>query len=186
MLISFSRTSQSSFSCTCSCQICAALVNILSRWVTRNAACVVQGPSDARSARYWQKVPRGFEPRALDSESRALTVTPRGRLKLVAFCAPTQAGAFGVQTFCADLQAERHWRMSADRGGITFCCKAYTGVLPFGSSLPGKDRFTSASLWPSGRIACSGKASGVRGIQESLDPACPSAGAFASRHDHAQ
>ena len=32
------------------------------------------------------KVPRGFEPRSLDSESRVLTVTPRDQLILSLFC----------------------------------------------------------------------------------------------------
>jgi hypothetical protein len=50
MLIDSSPTSQSSFSCSCSYQICAALVNILSRWVSRAAACVVQRLGDVRSA----------------------------------------------------------------------------------------------------------------------------------------
>jgi hypothetical protein len=50
MLIDSSPTSQSCFSCTRSYQICVALVNILSRWVGRAAACVVQGLSDVRSA----------------------------------------------------------------------------------------------------------------------------------------
>jgi hypothetical protein len=89
MLIDSSPTSQTSFSCTCSCQICALPVNILSRWVSRAAACVVQGPGDVRSARYWQKAWCGFEPRSLDSESRVLAVTPRGQFKLAAICAPT-------------------------------------------------------------------------------------------------
>jgi hypothetical protein len=58
--------------------------------------------------------------------------------------------------------------MSADRGGITPGCKANVNVSTFGLSFPRQDRLTSASLWPSGRIACAGKASGVRGILESL------------------
>ena len=188
MRIDSSPTSQASFSCTCSCQICATPVNILSRWVSRAAACVVQGPGDVRSARYWQKAWRGFEPRSLDSESRALAVTPRGQLKLAAFCAPTHGDVFGVQTCWADRPDERHWRMSADCGGITPCCKAYAGVSTVGLSVLRKDRLTSASLWPSRRIAPAGEASGVRGILESL-PAhirSASAGASAARHDHAQ
>jgi hypothetical protein len=188
MLIDSSPTSQSCFSCTCSCQIRAAPVNILSRSVSRAAVCVVQGPSDVRSAEYWQKASCGFEARSLDSESRMLTVTPRGQIKLAAFCAPTHGDAFGVQTCWADRPTEKQWRMSADLGGITPCCKAYMGVSTFGLSFPREDRLTSASLWPSGRIACAGEASGVGGILESL-PAnirSASAGASAARHDHAQ
>jgi hypothetical protein len=80
----------------------------------RTAACVVQGPSDVRSAGYRQKASPKFEPRSLDSESRVLTVTPRGQIKLAAFCAPTHGDAFGVQTCWADRPTERHWQMSAD------------------------------------------------------------------------
>jgi hypothetical protein len=75
MLIDSSPASQSCFSCPCSCQIRAG------RWVSRTAACVVWGPSDVRSAGYWQKASCGFEPRSLDSQSRVLTVTPRHEAK---------------------------------------------------------------------------------------------------------
>jgi hypothetical protein len=136
MLIDSSPTSQSCFSCPYSCQIRAAPVNILSRWVSRAAACVVWGPSDVRSAGYWQKASCGFEPRSLDSQSRVPTVTPRGQIKLAAFCAPAHGDALGVQTCWADRPAARHWRMSADLGGITPCCKAYMGVSTFGLSFP--------------------------------------------------
>ena len=180
MLIDSSPTSQSCFSYPCSCQIRAAPVNILSRWVSRAAACVVQGPSDVRSARYWHKASRGFAPRSLDSESRVLAVTPRGQFKLAAFGAPTHGDAFGVQTCWTDLPTARHWRMSADHGGITPCCKAYTGVSTFGLSLPKEDRLTSVSFWPSGRIASAEEASGVRGALESLPAHIRSASAGAS------
>jgi hypothetical protein len=78
--------------------------------------------------------------------------------------------------------------MSADRCGITPARKANMDVSTFGLSFPSKDRLTSASLWPSGRIACAGKASGARGILESLlaHIRSASAGASAARHDHAQ
>jgi len=107
---------------------------------------------------------------------------------LAAFCVPPHGDALGVQTCWADRPTERHWRMSADLGGITPCCKAYMGVSTFGLSFPRKDRLTSAPLWPSGRLACAGEASGVRGILESLPPniRSASAGASAARHDHAQ
>jgi hypothetical protein len=58
--------------------------------------------------------------------------------------------------------------MSADRGGITPGCKENMDVSTLGLFFPREDRLTSASSWPSGRIACAGKASGVRGILESL------------------
>jgi hypothetical protein len=109
---------------------------ILSRWVSRAAAASCRGSGMIGRPRYWQKASRGFEPRSLDSESKVLTVTPRGQLKLAAFCAPTHAGAVGVQTCCADRPAERHWRMSADRGGITTGCKENVDVSTFGLSFP--------------------------------------------------
>jgi hypothetical protein len=58
MPIGSSPTSPTCFSCTRSYQICVALVNILSRWVGKAAACVVQGLSDVRSASVLARRPR--------------------------------------------------------------------------------------------------------------------------------
>ena len=47
------------------------------RWCCRVQCCILFFSSVFK---IWRETSRGFEPRSLDSESRVLTVTPRGRL----------------------------------------------------------------------------------------------------------